>query len=42
MAEWGLDTEPWVFVLDADGKVVARFSGPLSPTELLASLEPLL
>ena len=42
MAEWGLDTEPWVFVLDTDGKVVARFSGPLSPTELLASLEPLL
>ncbi|HRN67245.1 MAG TPA: hypothetical protein PK205_05910 [Promineifilum sp.] len=42
MAEWGLDTEPWVFVLDADGKVVARFSGPLSPAELLSSLEPLL
>lgn len=42
MAEWGLDTEPWVFVLDEGGKVVARFSGPLSPAELLASLEPLL
>lgn len=42
MAEWGLDTEPWVFVLDGEGQVVARFSGPLSPAELLASLQPLL
>lgn len=42
MAEWGLDTEPWVFVLDGAGNVVARFSGPLSPAELLASLQPLL
>lgn len=42
MAEWGLETEPWVFVLDGNGKVAGRFSGPLSPTELLAALEPLL
>lgn len=42
MAEWGLDTEPWVFVLDGDGRVVARFSGPLSPAELLSALQPLL
>ena len=42
MAEWGLETEPWVFVLDGNGKVVSRFSGPLSPAELLAALEPLL
>lgn len=42
MAEWGLDTEPWVFVLDEAGAVIARFSGPLSPAELLMSLEPLL
>lgn len=42
MAEWGLDTEPWVFVLDEEGRVAARFSGPLSPTELLAALESLL
>ena len=38
MAEWGLETEPWVFVLDADGRVTARFSGPLSPQELSAAL----
>lgn len=42
MGEWGLETEPWVFVLDGEGRVVARFSGPLSPAELLASLQPLL
>jgi hypothetical protein len=42
MAEWGLETEPWVFVLDGDGRIVARFSGPLSPDELLSALRPLL
>lgn len=43
MAEWGLGTqEPWVFVLDADGQVVAKFSGPLSPDELGEALRPLM
>lgn len=42
MAEWGLDSEPWVFVLDGDGRVAAKFSGPLSPRELQTALEPLL
>lgn len=43
MAEWGLDTrEPWVFVLDDGGQVVAKFSGPLSPEELEAAVRPLL
>jgi hypothetical protein len=42
MAEWGLDTEPWVFVLDRDGRVAAKFSGPLSPRELQSALQPLL
>ena len=41
MAEWGLETEPWVFVLDGNGQVVNKFSGPLSPAELLAALESL-
>jgi hypothetical protein len=41
MAEWGLETEPWVFVLDREGRVVARFSGPLSPEELMSALRPL-
>jgi len=42
MAEWGLTTEPWVFVLDEDGRVVARFNGPLSARELMGALGPLL
>ncbi|HRQ37185.1 MAG TPA: thioredoxin family protein [Chloroflexota bacterium] len=42
MAEWGLQTEPWVYVLDGDGRVAARFEGPLSPRELRLALEPLL
>lgn len=42
MAEWGLGTqEPWVYVVDADGKVSAKFAGPLSPRELAGALEPL-
>lgn len=42
MVEWGLTTEPWVFVLDGAGRVAARLSGPLSPTELREQLVPLL
>lgn len=42
MAEWGLQTEPWVYVLDGNGRVAARFEGPLSPRELRLALEPLL
>ncbi len=34
MAEWGLITEPWTFVLDEDGTIVARLGGPVSPQEL--------
>lgn len=34
MAEWGLITEPWTFVLDEDGKIAARLGGPVSPQEL--------
>lgn len=42
MVEWGLTTEPWVFVLDGAGRVAARLSGPLSPMELQEHLAPLL
>ena len=38
MDEWGLDTEPWVFVLDGNGRVAAKFNGPLSPQELSLAL----
>lgn len=42
MAEWGLETEPWVYILDGDGQVTAKFGGPLSPLELEEALQPLL
>ncbi|MFQ5517378.1 MAG: TlpA family protein disulfide reductase [Acidimicrobiia bacterium] len=36
--EWGLPSEPWVFVIDASGKVAARFEGVVAAEELLAAL----
>ena len=33
-AAYGLPTEPWLFVLDAQGKVVERIEGAFSLTEL--------
>ncbi|MBA3430921.1 MAG: hypothetical protein H0U16_05510 [Actinobacteria bacterium] len=38
--EWGLPTEPWVFVID-NGRVQAKFEGSLSPGELKAALQSL-
>ena len=38
VTEWGLPTEPWVFVVDADGIVVARFEGVVAPEEITAAL----
>ena len=40
--EWGLPTEPWVFVVDAKGKVAAKFEGMAYPDELTAALDALL
>jgi hypothetical protein len=42
MTAWRLTSEPWVFVLDHEGKVAARLSGPVSPRELTEALAPLL
>jgi hypothetical protein len=36
---WGLPSEPWVFVIDAEGIVVARFEGAMMTSELDAALE---
>ena len=36
--EWGLPTEPWVYVVDADGTVSARFEGAIGDSELRAAL----
>lgn len=38
VVEWGLTTEPWVFVVDARGVVTHRFEGVMDPTELEAAL----
>jgi hypothetical protein len=38
MREWRLTTEPWTFVVGADGKISARFEGPVSVRELEAAV----
>lgn len=42
VTEWGLPAEPYVFVVDANGKVAARFEGMAYPDELTAVLDALL
>jgi len=37
VTDWGLPTEPYVFVVDASGKVSAKFEGLVSPEELSAA-----
>ena len=41
MAEWHLQSEPWTFVIGANGKVTEAFGGPVSPRELEQALQPL-
>jgi hypothetical protein len=38
-SEWGLPSEPWVFVVDASGTVTASFEGAASDAELRAAIE---
>ena len=38
-AEWGLPSEPWVFVVDATGEVTAAFEGAASDAELTAAFD---
>ncbi|MGH2748271.1 MAG: thioredoxin family protein [Actinomycetota bacterium] len=39
--EWGLPSEPWVFVVDSDGKLVAKYDVVLSQRELTGALKKL-
>lgn len=39
---WNLQSEPWTFVLDEDGVIVARLGGPLAPQELREALSGVL
>ena len=36
---WGLPSEPWVFVVDSEGIVTARFEGAMTASELESALE---
>jgi hypothetical protein len=42
MAEWGLQTEPYIFILDKRGQVTASLPGPVSPRELMQALAEVL
>ena len=42
MREWDLETEPWTFLLDSEGRLTGKFGGPLGPKELTEALVPLL
>ena len=39
MIDWGLPTEPWTFVMDADGRVAAKFEAFATKDELEAALD---
>ncbi len=41
-SEWGLQSEPWVFLVDKEGIVAAKFEAVVTMDELKAALEPLL
>jgi hypothetical protein len=40
--EWGLQSEPWIFMVDKGGTIADRLEGTASMDELDASLKPLL
>ena len=39
MAEWGLRSEPWTFVLDRQGRVAAKFEGMVAAEEVEQALQ---
>ncbi len=41
MAEWGLPSEPWMFIIDADGIITHQLQGPVSETEITQALDSL-
>jgi hypothetical protein len=40
--EWGLQSEPWTFVIDSDGLIVSKYEGFVGEKEILESLSQLL
>jgi hypothetical protein len=41
MREWRLPTEPWIFLVGSDGRIRAKFEGPVSVQELAAAVRGL-
>jgi hypothetical protein len=41
-ADWGLQSEPWVFLVNREGKVAAKFEGIVSFEELEEAFTPIL
>lgn len=39
---WKIPSEPWVFLIDGDGRAAARFEGPVVADEIRPALAPLL
>jgi hypothetical protein len=39
---WGLDTEPWTFLIDKTGVIQARHLGPIVASQIQTALQPLL
>jgi len=39
MRKWGLQSEPWVFLVGRDGRIKAKFEGSVSAKELRAAIE---
>jgi glutathione peroxidase-family protein len=39
---WNLTSEPWVFLVDSEGNIAAKFEAVVTMDELKAALEPLL
>jgi hypothetical protein len=39
VSEWGLLTEPFIFVIDPDGTVAAKFEGIMEAEEVAAALD---
>lgn len=42
MVAWNLDSEPWLFLIDAKGVIAARYEGGITSEELTPALEQLL
>jgi glutathione peroxidase-family protein len=40
--EWNLQTKPWLFVIDSDGRIAAKFEGITALTEMETMLRQVL